>query len=410
MLKSIHIDDTFFAGINELDQGQLSADVAASLSQVDRQIDQHAFGFINVLDRQDLVTKCQQTLEQISWADTLVVVGIGGSDLGARAIGQALAGDKGKQVIFQGDSTDPWQIKQLLATVDLSKTVFNIISKSGTTLETISEYLFFKQLYQKQSPDWQKHFIFTTSLNSGLLLEEAKKFNIMILEIPDDVGGRFSVFTPVGLFPALAMGVDIQELINGAKTIISEDLQLAKKIAVGQYQLFQKDIKAVVIIPYSIRLDEYARWFRQLWAESLGKDNLGILPIQARGPADQHSQLQFYAQGHSFASFLFIKLLKQAADYQLDQVDLPEFSYLEKTSFQQIINVECQATAQSLFNQGRSSMTLLLPDCDAFIFGQLLMVMEVAVVYLASLLGVNAFDQPGVEESKMLIKKMLSQK
>ena len=163
------------------------------------------------------------------------------------------------------------------------------------------------------------------------------------------------------------------------------------------------------MMPYSIRLDEYTRWFRQLWAESLGKNGLGVLPIQARGPADQHSQLQFYAQGYQFASFLFIKLLKQKINYQLDQVDISEFSYLKNVNFQEIVNVECQATAESLFNQHRSSLTLVLSDLTPTTFGQLVMAMQLAVVYLAALMEVNPFDQPGVEESKILIKKMLIQ-
>ena len=156
-----------------------------------------------------MLDQVSAVFEQLRWAKTLVVVGIGGSDLGARVIQEALATPAAPmEVIFHGDSTDPVQIERLLQKIDLKQTVFNIISKSGETIETISQYVYFKAKYQELGEAWQKHFVFTTDAQKGILRQEAAQNSVLTLPIPDSVGGRFSVLTPVGLLPALAMGVD----------------------------------------------------------------------------------------------------------------------------------------------------------------------------------------------------------
>lgn len=381
-----------------------------AIQKVNQNLNQHSYGFAEVLTDDSYLKEVKNVFAQLKGAKTMVVVGIGGSDLGSRAIQQALTSDQPPmEVIFHGDSTDPVQISRLLKKINLDETVFNIVSKSGQTVETTAQYLFFKNIYQQkyagQSGRWATHFVFTTDPKEGLLRKEANQFEILTVPIPPNVGGRFSVLTPVGLLPALAMGVDIEQLTQGARDFFQQasSLEMSQAFAGSQYQLYLQGIKVVVMMPYAIQLEEFARWFRQLWAESLGKEGKGILPIQARGPADQHSQEQFYTQGVPMQSLLYLRINQRSENYELQSIDIPEASYLEGHSFGEIINIEQQASALSLKKQGRPSATLEIQELSAYTLGQLFAFFEMAVIYLAEMLEVNAFDQPGVEQSKQII-------
>ncbi len=364
------------------------------------------------LSNATLLEQTQTAFSQISWAKQMIVVGIGGSDLGGRTIQQALQVDiPPMQVIFHGDSTDPEQIRRLFLRISLPESVFVIISKSGETVETISQYLFWKEQLRTNHPelDWTKHFVFITDANKGILRKEADAFGVLTLPIPDSVGGRFSVLTPVGLLPALAMGVDCAGLLEGARAFASDSSQrqLAYDFATTQYQLYVQGIQVVVCMPYSIALEEFARWFRQLWAESLGKDGKGILPIQSRGPADQHSQGQFYNQGAPLQSVLFLRVEQPKQDFVLPSTDIAELKYLTGHTFQEICLAEQTATAQALAEVGRPSATLSIRALDAKNLGALFLFFELAVVHAAQLLKVNAFDQPGVEQGKQIMYRLL---
>jgi glucose-6-phosphate isomerase len=383
--------------------------IQQAINKVNQEKTVQKYGFIEVLSEGHYLAQTKEVFEQIRWAKTFVVIGIGGSDLGGRAIQQALEGDSSPmQVIFHGDSTDPVQISRLLKKINLEETIFNIVSKSGQTVETTAQYLFFKNLF-KQSPDWAKHFVFTTDPKEGVLRKEADQFGVLTVSIPPNVGGRFSVLTPVGLLPALAMGVDVDTLLQGARDFfaLSENMQMAAAFAATQFELYEQGTKVVVMMPYSIQLEEFCRWFRQLWAESLGKNGKGILPIQARGPADQHSQGQFYNEGSPLQSLFFLRVNERAENYTLEQIDLADATYLEGHTFHEIINSEQEASALALKKQGRPSATLAVQEVTANAMGQLFAFFEMAVVYLAAMLDVNAFDQPGVEEGKQMMYALL---
>lgn len=382
--------------------------IEAAISRVDQKIKDKEYGFINILSEKKMIAQMDKVFQSIRFAKTLVVVGIGGSDLGARAVQQALEMDRpAMDVFFHGDSTDPVAITRLLRQIDLNETVFCIISKSGETIETISQYVLFKAILKQQTDDWADHFVFITDAKNGILRVEADEHKILTLPIPEDVGGRFSVQTTVGLFPSLAMSVDIEQLLKGAQSVVKEYKDIAKAIATDQYYLYLQDICVNILMPYSVQLEEFARWYRQLWGESLGKEQKGILPIQARGPADQHSQIQFYTEGALFYSVLFLRVEKRDDDYTLDDVDIEAVSYLKGHSYHEIINAEQQATALALKKLGRPSATLSIDKLDAYGLGQLFMVFELAVVYLAEMLGVDAFNQPGVEEGKVMMYALL---
>ena len=396
-------------GITEETQSRTASQIEAAVEKVTNTLHEGGYGFVETLSDESYVRETKAVFEKIGWAKTMVVVGIGGSDLGARAIQQALQADTPPmRVIFHGDSTDPEQIRRLQLQINLNDTVFVIISKSGTTVETISQYIFWKDQYRDQQ-DWARHFIFITDREKGVLRTEANTHSVLTLPIPDSVGGRFSVLTPVGLLPALAMGVDIDGLIQGARSFIQseESSHLAHTFAATQFQLLQQGVPVTVFMPYSVLLEEFARWFRQLWAESLGKNGTGMLPVQARGPADQHSQVQFYMQGAPIMSLLFIAVKHPKQDFIVPETDITEVQYISGHSFQEIILAEYTATAQALHEAGRPSVSIELESLDAFTLGACFMFFELAVVVVAELLQVNAFDQPGVEQGKQIMRELL---
>ena len=398
-------------GISEATVSKFKPQIDQAVQKVNEKLKAQSYGFANILSDSNQVSEMNKIFAQIRWAKYLVVVGIGGSDLGARAILQAIEADEPPLVVyFHGDSTDPVAITRLMRQIDLGETVFCIISKSGETIETISQYVFFKNVVQKQLEHWQDHFVFITDAKKGILREEADTHHILTLPIPDDVGGRFSVQTSVGLFPALAMGVDISQLIEGAKDAINNQQAIAQELATTQFLLAQQNISVNVLMPYSIQLEEFARWYRQLWAESLGKNGKGILPIQARGPADQHSQAQFYTEGTLLHSLLFLRINTRLENYVIENVDVKNVEYLEGLYFHNILNAEQESTALALKKLGRPSATLSIEKLDAFSLGQLFGVFELAVVYLAEMMEIDAFNQPGVEEGKQMMYALLGRK
>lgn len=411
--QKLFSDQPNWVGLHSDHRSQLDNPVHDALANVEAELAAGKYGFVEILKDQSILADSTTALSKLDWAKTLVVVGIGGSDLGARVIKEAFADSSNstaRQVLFHGDSTDPAQIQRLLAQINLQETVFVIISKSGETVETISQYLFFKDLYQQQdATTWAQHFLFITDPEKGILRQEAEKFQIPTLAIPPTVGGRFSVLSAVGLLPALAMGVAVEELVQGALDFVQDETsrKLSKQIALSQYLLWQQQLKLIVLMPYSIQLQEFGRWFRQLWAESLGKNGTGIMPIKADGPADQHSQLQFYNQGELLQSFLFIDIAERNSDFQVPDTDISDLTYLSGHSFSKIISAERQATAYSLYKHGRPSATIELTQLTPYSLGQLFMLFELAVVYLGALFNINPFDQPGVEESKQYMYVLL---
>ncbi|MCA9379391.1 hypothetical protein KC640_03095 [Candidatus Dojkabacteria bacterium] len=384
------------------------------LPQVISQLNTGKYGFANHVREPKFISQINEVLDQISWAKNLVVVGIGGSDLGGRTIQNALDVGQGKfNVVFTGDTTDPTEFDWLFAKVKLPSSVFNIVSKSGGTMETMAYYAYLKQECQKRfKKNWQKHFVFTTDDDSGALFAEAEREGITTLQIPDDVGGRFSVLTPVGLLPAAAMGADLQAMLSGAAAGIDSlvdagEASIAFRIAREQYLLYTQGLKISVLMPYSSRLIEFARWQRQLWAESLGKEGKGILPIAAKGPADQHSQLQYYTQGTTFGNFYLLKVVDHQSDRKIEKLELLDNEYLSGKNFAELINTEVEATYESLLNAGRPAAILELDKVDEWQLGFLFMTYMLAVTFLGEFLQINAFDQPGVEDSKHIMYHLL---
>jgi len=388
-------------------------------NKINKNAKQNQYGFINIVQNEDIIKKCSIAYSKIKWAKYMIVLGIGGSDLGARMLQESLQIENPPmKVLFGGDTTDPYQYHELTKQIKTEETVIVVVSKSGSTIETACGYLYFKQLFQKKHvTTWAKHFVFITDSKEGIMFSEGKKNNILMLPVPDDVGGRFSVLSAVGLFPALAMGINIKNLVKAANT--NFDLMLeqessqntAWQIALLQYQYqILKNIDLVVLMPYLFRMELFGNWFRQLWAESLGKEGRGILPIKAVGPKDQHSQVQFYNQGKWLSTFMFIGAVKYDYDLSLASQDDEELKYLDGKSLNNVIRAECTATRVSLAKNGRPSVYLEIDKLNESSLGELISMFELSVVYLAELLDINAFDQPGVEAGKQYMYGLLGKR
>jgi glucose-6-phosphate isomerase len=346
--------------------------------------------------------------------DTLVVLGIGGSALGARAILTALGDEAAGLDVVVADSIDPDAFGVMLARLDVKRTLFNVVSKSGETAETMAQFLVVRDrlLRELGAVDYKQHIIVTTDAQQGALRQIVNDEGFRALPIPAGVDGRFSVLSPVGLFPAAATGVDVEELLAGAahmdercKTAASALDDPACVLAAALATLANERRKPIVVLmPYCERLGATADWFCQLWAESLGKGGWGQTPLRALGAADQHSQLQLWVEGPPDKVVLFVRVEDHGATSDLPTTyqDLESVGYLGGHSLAELLNAEQRATELALAKRGRPSATIVLPALGAFTLGQLFYLFEMTTVAAGALVGVDPFGQPGVEESKHL--------
>jgi glucose-6-phosphate isomerase len=358
--------------------------------------------------------------------DNVVVLGIGGSALGTTALFNALCPiyhnlldqqqRRGRPRLFILDNVDPSGFGEALALLEPARTVFLVISKSGSTVETMCQFMIAQDWIRKRVEGaYQDHFVIITDPVSGPLRQLATDEGFRSCSIPEKVGGRFSVFTPVGLLPLAAVGVDIRELLAGAASFAERvthgDLMTnpAYLNAALQYLAYRKGMPISVMMPYSDRLRDVADWYRQMWAESLGKKeslqgetvHVGPTPVKALGTTDQHSQVQLYMEGPFDKVVTFII----PDDYGTD-VTIPAFSaapalnYLAGKSLTQLIRSEYQATVLALTRNGRLNCTLSLPAVNPHWVGALIYMFEVQTLFAGGLFEVNPLDQPGVELGK----------
>ena len=360
--------------------------------------------------------------------DAFVVLGIGGSALGPIAVQQALNHQRWNDLptekrngpkFYVEDKIDPERMASLLDVIDVKRTCFNIITKSGATAETMSQYLIISDLLQKQvGQGWQKHIIATTDHEKGNLIKLAKDEGFELFFIPDSVGGRFSELTPVGLLPAAVCGIDIRALLEGAAAMdarcksgnIWKNPALLE--AALQYLAMEdRHANVQVVMPYADSLKYMADWFCQLWAESLGKNvtrkgmavNVGQTPTKALGVTDQHSQLQLYTEGpyDKVITFLKVGQFRNEVEIAHGFEAFADVAFLGGKSLNELIDAELRGTEYALYRAGRMSQTITLPEVNAYTLGQLIFFFEMATAYAGELLDVDAFNQPGVEGSKL---------
>jgi glucose-6-phosphate isomerase len=363
--------------------------------------------------------------------DTVVVLGIGGSALGTLALQHALVkphwnelSDEARDYfprLYVLDNIDPATIGPFLERLDLRRTLVNVVSKSGATAETMAQFLIIREKLQAvlEGDAWRGHLIFTTDPKKGVLRELAVAENIPVLPVPADVGGRFSVLSAVGLLPAALIGIDVVALLDGAAAM--EERCRAPALADNPAALFallqhaahtQHGAPIHVMMAYSDRLYFVADWFRQLWAESLGKRNsrsgselfAGPTPVKALGATDQHSQVQLYMEGPFDKTITFLATRDHGVDLAIPHLyaDNEALAYLGGHTLGELLDAERLATRHALASRGRMNMTLELPVVTAYGMGELFMLLQIATVYAGALYDVDPFDQPGVELGKEL--------
>lgn len=359
--------------------------------------------------------------------ENILVLGIGGSALGGIAVTEALlkpywnllSAEQRNNLprIFFLDNIDPDQITGLLEILDLKKTLVNVITKSGSTAETMSQYMILKDLLEKEiGDDYRKNIVATTDKKTGILRQLADQEGYKTFVVPDDVGGRFSIFSAVGLLPLALVGIDIDEIINGVKdmdlALKNTDIfeNIAAQNALIHYLMDTQKCKNLsVMMPYSSRLKYVSDWFVQLWAESLGKEvnkndekvNCGPTPLKALGATDQHSQIQLYNEGPNDKVINFIRVEEFDNTLEIPRIfDYTGIGYLGGKTMNDLLNAEADSTKVALVDYQRPNVTITLPKVDGYYIGQLLYMLEVQTAIAGELYGINTFDQPGVEQAK----------
>jgi glucose-6-phosphate isomerase len=360
--------------------------------------------------------------------ENLIVLGIGGSALGNIALQTALnpyiynLDEKQRRGprLFVFDNIDPPQFVSFLDWVGnkLNKTIFNVISKSGQTSETAAQFLIVRKLLLNRlgRKGLRNQVIATTDRKRGTLRKIADDLNLRCLEVPEGVGGRFSVLSEVGLFSAAMCGIDIDSLLAGArsmdKKVGREDFYKnpAAILAAINYHFYNRGKKLSVMMPYSYALKDLADWYRQLWAESLGKaENLmgsevhiGPTPIKALGATDQHSQIQLYREGPNDKLFTFLQVRDFGKNLKIGPAPdcAPELGFLAGKDLSALLNNEKRATEYALLQDKRPCLTVLFDRVNAYTVGQFIYLYEVTTSLAGALFGINPYDQPAVELGK----------
>ena len=355
--------------------------------------------------------------------DTVCVVGIGGSALGAWALDCALHGphpvqskDHPRLVVL--DNVDPVLTDMALASMNPKKTHVVVIAKSGSTAETIATFLIVQDwMTAKLGKKAAQRISVVTSEGRGDLKKLATQEKYTTFHLPENVGGRFSVLSAVGLLPAALTDIDVRKVAKGAAAMTNLSWQpnlpqnVALRSALLHYLILTKRKKTIqVAFPYSNQLWGTAFWFRQLWAESLGKErnrkgqvvNVGQTPVAALGTTDQHSQVQLYMEGPNDKVFTFWAVNKFASQGKIPKTKtgFESFDYLAGQSLAKLIDAERRATAAALTETGRPNCTVSLDRVDEEHMGAFLQMMEFQTAFAGELLGIDAFDQPGVELGK----------
>ncbi|MGQ0553864.1 MAG: glucose-6-phosphate isomerase [Planctomycetota bacterium] len=396
-----------------------------------------ALGFFDTPDDGDMLTACEAyAAARRGRFQNIVVLGIGGSALGTLALHAALSPALhnlkrhalNRPKLFVVDNVDPVLVAGVMRVANPATSLFNVISKSGSTAETMSQFLLFlAALKAALGERWRDHVVVTTDAKQGALRPFAEANGLPCFTIPDNVGGRFSVLTPVGLLPGALMGWDLPALLAGARAGREQCLRAdfranpAALLAVAHHALDTRArCNVQVLFPYSHQLRLLADWNVQLVAESLGKRprgaataaGVGPTPHRALGATDQHSQVQLFAQGPQDKVYTFLRVEQQHEDVAIPHAPpgLGGLEYLDGKSFGQLLDAECRATFLALVEAGRPCAQITFPRIDAFHVGQWLMWQMISTAYSGLLYGVDAFDQPGVEAGKNATYALMGRK
>jgi glucose-6-phosphate isomerase len=377
------------------------------------------FGWINLPKRN--VDDIQTLSRWLSTRESIVQVGIGGSALGNLMLHGALLppywnelseAKRGAPRFFMSDNVDPVENRAIWELIDPSSTAVIVVSKSGSTAETASNFLFFWEKLRDTlgEASARERVIVVTDKEKGILRPFVDETGCKSLILPEDVGGRFSVLSCVGLLSAWALGIDCKTLLSGAAAM-DESVASTRSILENpawilaglSYLHMKKNRNVNVLMPYVDALERFCEWFAQLWGESLGKDGQGSTPVRALGSIDQHSQIQLYTSGPDDKLYTILTVAQGQKDIALPAAPEKAFdklAYLYGKSMDALRNFEAFATAAALSKEGRPVVTLSIPSLDAYHLGGLIQFYEYVTGMAGYLMRVNPFDQPGVEQGK----------
>jgi len=391
-------------------------------------------GFFGLPQDKDLLNSSLHLARKLKGSyENVVVLGIGGSASGFKAVADALlgknhnlVGDKRKPRYFVMDHLEPQAVKDTFDIAPPKKTVYVAISKSGKTQETAAHLAYFGSKLQRElgKQGLQERVILITDLEKdGPFQKVAEKLELRCLEVPPLVGGRYSVLSPVGIFPLALLGVDVKSLLRGAelfnRRVSSDDIQKnpALQYALIHFLYHQKGHNVTTFFLYDQPLKSLGDWLVQLWAESLGKRfdragdrvETGLTPVSAVGPRDQHSLLQLLVEGpfDKVITMIWPKFFKTDPKITVPSWLKKDFRYLSGKTFGQVLTSEARGTYEALTKSGKATIKIVPERIDAENLGFMMQFFMCATAYLAELWGINAFDQPGVQLGKDISRRLL---
>ena len=407
--------------LNADDKNQRFAKADSLAQRLSAEVSAGKLPFLSMGYRARLEADMRAQLAHVKAFKHMLLLGIGGSALGCRAIQRAFApsqdlpGHNGPSV-WVADNVCAEQFEALLSRLSPKDTIVVCISKSGGTIETISQYFLVKDWLKNALGDaWKHQMIVVTDIAKGYLREEAQNYDFASMEVPDNLGGRYSALSAVGLLPAAYLGIDWQALLDGAASVaaplITPSPRLAEHpsfaLAAWAHALMCKGYSQLIYFCYIPQWATYGPWFAQLWAESLGKNGQGSQPIAATGVTDQHSINQMFLDGQRDKGCLFLTSRKQAQGRSFGQ-DLPEkWSWLRGKKFGSLLEAEALGTRMALCKSQVPLVHIDTEDCSERSAGAMMMLLEAATVFTGWLMEINPLDQPAVELGKRLANTKL---
>lgn len=430
-------------GLTPADLAAIEPRVLAAHATLQQERKDKKYGFYDLHRDTASFAACKETAAHFSsfGYENLVVLGIGGSALGITALTAALkppyynqlsrSGRKGCPRLFVMDNIDPVTFRAMIRLCPPKKTLFNVISKSGETAETMCQLMIvIDQIEKKLGKEAMKdHVVVTTSPEGpnapkSLLHPVAKAYGLKTFSIPLNVGGRFSVFSPVGMFPAAMLGMDLDALAAGcaamdARCSVGSLTENPAYLRAAVHYLMDtaKGKNISVMMPYADGLRYVSDWYCQLWAESLGKRYslegeevfTGQTPVKALGATDQHSQVQLYREGPNDKIFNILEVQRFDNTLKIPETlsDIPELAYLRNTSMNKLMAAELRGTVDALKESHRPVLKITLPKLNAHSVAQVLYMLEVETAMAGRLYNINTFDQPGVEAGKVIARRIM---
>lgn len=421
MPHSLEWSRAYTARLSESDAAGCEARSAELAQRLARETAAGELPFLSMPYRAKLEVEMAPLIPRLKAYKHMLVLGIGGSALGARAMQRAFApgqdgpGHKGPW-LWIADNVCAEQFEALLAKLSPSETVVVCISKSGGTIETLAQYFLVRDWLKAALGEcWQEQMIVVTDERKGYLREEAVRYGLTALEVPDYLGGRYSALSAVGLLPAAFLGIDWQALLDGAaevaRPLVEQPESIARHpsfaLACWAKALEDHGYSQLIFFCYIPQWAAYGPWFGQLWAESLGKDGKGVMPVPATGVTDQHSINQMFLDGPRDKGCIFLTSRNQAQGRNFG-MDVPEqWAWLRAKPFGSLLEAEALGTRMALCKSGVPLVHIEMSDTEPRAAGALMMLLEAATLFTGWLMGINPLDQPAVELGKRLANARL---